>query len=173
MPSDDDGTIERPDASASSTQAAAGEERAESPAPSPSPPEQAPELQPGQPSQPHTDQAQHTDPQDAEKTNRADLTLGEVLAAPALNIMLDVPLEVAVEIGRVSLSLGEVVSLQPGMVVQLEKTPGEPLDLLVNGMPVARGEIVVVNDTFAFRVTEIIGHKDTARASDQQAGGGQ
>jgi flagellar motor switch protein FliN/FliY len=81
----------------------------------------------------------------------------DLAAAPALGLMLDVPLEVTVELDRVSLSLAEVLALQPGAVVQLNRIPGEPLDLLVNGCPVARGEILVVNDTFAFRVMEIVG----------------
>jgi flagellar motor switch protein FliN/FliY len=76
---------------------------------------------------------------------------------PALAAMLDVPLEVAVEVGRVALPLGDILALQPGAVVELERVPGEPLDLLVNGHPVAKGEIVVINDTFAFRVTQVIG----------------
>ncbi|MBC7286485.1 MAG: FliM/FliN family flagellar motor switch protein [Armatimonadetes bacterium] len=77
--------------------------------------------------------------------------------------MLDVPMEVTVEIDRVQLSLAEVLALQPGSVVQLSRVPGEPLDLLVNGRPVARGEIVVVNDVFAFRVVEIISRGSVAQ----------
>jgi len=97
------------------------------------------------------------EPQDKRGSDACAGSLGEVLDTPALPLMLDVPMEVTVEIDRVRLSLAEVLSLQPGAVVQLNRVPGEPLDLLVNGRLVARGEIVVVNDVFAFRVTEIVG----------------
>lgn len=92
-----------------------------------------------------------------------DESLASVLDTPALPLMLDVPMEVTVEIDRVQLSLAEVLALQPGSVVQLSRVPGEPLDLLVNGRPVARGEIVVVNDVFAFRVVEIISRGSVAQ----------
>jgi flagellar motor switch protein FliN/FliY len=70
--------------------------------------------------------------------------------------MLDLPLDATVELGRAELPLAQVLSLQHGSVIQLDRLPGEPLDLLVNGQLVARGEIVVLNDTFAFRITELV-----------------
>jgi|LSQX01.2.fsa_nt_gb flagellar motor switch protein FliN/FliY len=76
--------------------------------------------------------------------------------APNLEMMLDLPLDATVELGRAELPLAQVLSLQPGSVIQLDRLPGEPLDLLVNGQLVARGEIVVLNDTFAFRITELV-----------------
>jgi flagellar motor switch protein FliN/FliY len=76
--------------------------------------------------------------------------------APNLELMLDLPLDVSVELGHAELPLAHVLGLKAGSVVQLDRLPGEPLDLLVNGQLVARGEIVVLNDTFAFRVTDLI-----------------
>jgi flagellar motor switch protein FliN/FliY len=76
--------------------------------------------------------------------------------APNLELMLDLPLDVSVELGHAELPLAHVLGLKAGSVVQLDKLPGEPLDLLVNGQLVARGEIVVLNDTFAFRITDLI-----------------
>jgi flagellar motor switch protein FliN len=69
--------------------------------------------------------------------------------------MLDVPLRLTVELGRAELPLAEVLALKPGSVVELDRFPGEPLDLYANGRLVARGEIIVLNDIFGFRVTDI------------------
>jgi flagellar motor switch protein FliN len=86
----------------------------------------------------------------------------DVVAAPAddelrnLDLMLDVPLEVAVELGRAQMALAELLALGPGSVVELDRLPGEPIDMHVNGRLVARGEIVVVNETLGFRITEIV-----------------
>lgn len=72
-----------------------------------------------------------------------------------LAAMLDVPLHLTVELGRAELPLAEVLALKPGSVVELDRFPGEPLDLYANGRLVARGEIIVLNDIFGFRVAEI------------------
>ena len=104
--------------------------------------------------------------QEVDEAGAAVRSLGEVLDTPALPLILDVPMEVAVEVDRVQLPLAEVVSLQPGSVVQLSRVPGDPLDLLVNGRLVARGEIVVVNDVFAFRITEIVDARRTTQAAN-------
>lgn len=76
--------------------------------------------------------------------------------APNLDLLLDVPLEVTVELGRVRLPIREVLALGAGAVVELTKLAGEPLDVLVNGKPVARGEAVVVNEKFGVRLTEVV-----------------
>ena len=70
--------------------------------------------------------------------------------------MLDIPLEITVELGRATLSLAEVLALGPGSVIELERLPGEPLELLANGRLIARGEVVVLNESFGLRVTEIV-----------------
>lgn len=77
-------------------------------------------------------------------------------AAPNLDLMLDLPLDVTVELGRAELALAQVLELKTGSVVQLDRLPGEPLDLYVNDQLVARGEIIVLNETFAFRITDLI-----------------
>ena len=74
-----------------------------------------------------------------------------------LTAMLDVPLRLTVELGRADLPLCEVLALKPGGVVELDRFPGEPLELYANGRLVARGEIIVLNDIFGFRVTDIPG----------------
>jgi flagellar motor switch protein FliN/FliY len=68
----------------------------------------------------------------------------------------DVPVELAVEIGRTSMTIGETLALGPGSIVSLNRLAGEPVDLLVNGRPIARGEVVVVDEEFGLRVTEIV-----------------
>ncbi len=73
-----------------------------------------------------------------------------------LDLLLDVPLNVTVELGRSRLPIRELLALVSGSVLELSKLAGEPLDILVNGQPVARGEAVVVNEKFGVRLTEII-----------------
>jgi flagellar motor switch protein FliN/FliY len=68
----------------------------------------------------------------------------------------DVPVELAVEIGRTRMTIGETLALIPGSIVSLNRLAGEPVDLLVNGRPIARGEVVVVDEEFGLRVTEIV-----------------
>jgi len=75
----------------------------------------------------------------------------------ALEMMLDLPLDVTVELGRARMQLGEALGLQAGAIIELDRLPGEPLDLYVNERLVARGEVVVANDVLALRVTELIG----------------
>jgi len=71
-------------------------------------------------------------------------------------LLLDIPLEVTVEIGRTRLPLRTLLQLGAGSVIELAKLAGEPLDVLVNGKPIARGEAVMVNDKFGVRLTDVI-----------------
>ena len=73
-----------------------------------------------------------------------------------LDLLLDIPLDVSVELGRSRMSIQELLALNPGSVVELDKVAGEPLDILVNQRLVAKGEAVVVNDKFGIRITDII-----------------
>jgi len=72
-----------------------------------------------------------------------------------LEMLLDVPVEVSVELGRTRKLLREVMSLGPGSVVELDKTAGEPVEVFVNGYLVARGEVVVIDENFGIRICEI------------------
>jgi flagellar motor switch protein FliN len=69
----------------------------------------------------------------------------------------EVPVELAVEIGRTRMTIGETLGLGPGSIVTLDRLAGEPVDLLVNGRAIARGEVVVIGEEFGFRVTEVVG----------------
>jgi len=73
-----------------------------------------------------------------------------------LDMLLDVPLEVNVELGRTRMTIQDLLTLGPGSVIELDKVAGEALDILVNGRLVARGEAVVVNDKFGIRITDIV-----------------
>jgi flagellar motor switch protein FliN/FliY len=77
-----------------------------------------------------------------------------------LELILDVPLGVSVELGRVKMPVRQLLSLTAGSVVELAKLAGEPLDVLINGRAVARGEAVMVNDKFGVRLTEIVSQKE-------------
>ena len=73
-----------------------------------------------------------------------------------INLIMDVPLQVTVELGRTSKSIAEILDFSPGTIIELEKLAGEPVDVLVNGKFVAKGEVVVIEESFGIRVTEII-----------------
>jgi flagellar motor switch protein FliN/FliY len=67
-----------------------------------------------------------------------------------------VPVDLSVEIGRARMSVGETLELREGSVVTLDRMAGEPVDLLVNGKPIARGEVVVIDEQFGLRLTQVL-----------------
>ena len=73
-----------------------------------------------------------------------------------IDLIMDVPLEVTVELGRTSKSIKEILEFAPGTIVELNKIAGEPIDVLVNGKYVAKGEVVVIEESFGVKITEII-----------------
>jgi flagellar motor switch protein FliN/FliY len=73
-----------------------------------------------------------------------------------LGRVLDVPVELGVEIGRTTMTIGETLSLAPGSIVSLNRLAGEPVDLLVNGKVIAQGEVVVIDEEFGLRITDIV-----------------
>lgn len=77
-------------------------------------------------------------------------------AATPISLLSDVDMQVTVELGRTKLPVRELLSLQPGMVVELDRQAGAPIDVLVNGHLIARGEVVVLDEQFGLRITEII-----------------
>jgi flagellar motor switch protein FliN/FliY len=96
--------------------------------------------------------------------------LPEVRGVPMVNVprsldlIMDVSMRVTVELGRSSMTVEEVLSLGPGSVVELNKLAGEPVDVLVNEQLIARGEVVVVDENFGVRVTEIVSPRRRAHA---------
>ena len=83
-------------------------------------------------------------------------SMGAIAGNENINLIMDVPLQVTVELGRTSKSISEILEFSPGTIIELDKIAGEPVDVLVNGKFVAKGEVVVIEESFGIRVTEII-----------------
>ena len=77
-----------------------------------------------------------------------------------LDVILDIPVTISMEIGRTQLSIRNLLQLNQGSVVELDRFAGEPMDVLVNGTLVAHGEVVVVNEKFGIRLTDVISPAD-------------
>ncbi len=77
-----------------------------------------------------------------------------------MDLIMDVNLQVTVELGRTILKVRDVLELGPGAVVELDRHAGEPVDVVVNNKPIARGEVVVVDENFGVRITEIIDQEE-------------
>ena len=75
---------------------------------------------------------------------------------PTLDILKDIEVEVSVELGRISMPIGNVLQLVKGSVVELENLAGEPIDIMVNGLKIAQGEVVVIDEHFGVRITKMI-----------------
>jgi flagellar motor switch protein FliN len=73
-----------------------------------------------------------------------------------IGLLLEVPLSISVELGRTSLTIRELLALGQGSILQLDRHAGEPVDVLVNGKRLARGEVVVIDEDFGIRVTEVV-----------------
>lgn len=71
-------------------------------------------------------------------------------------VIMDIPVGLSVELGRTQMQVRDVMGLNPGTVIELEKKSDEPVDLYVNGRLVARGEVVIVNDSLGIKITEVI-----------------
>ena len=75
---------------------------------------------------------------------------------PDLDMILDIPVRLSMEVGNTSISIRNLLQLGQGSVIELDRLAGEPLDVLVNGTLIAHGEVVVVNDRFGIRMTDVI-----------------
>lgn len=80
----------------------------------------------------------------------------EMVSAESIGLIKDVPLEVTVELGRTSKSISDILEFAPGTIIELDKIAGEPIDVLVNGKFVAKGEVVVIEESFGVRIMEIV-----------------
>src|SRR5690606_658728 len=77
-----------------------------------------------------------------------------------LNLLLDIPLQITVELGRTKQKLEEILELTPGSIIELDKLAGEPVDVFVNSKLIAKGEVVVIDENFGVRITDIVSQKD-------------
>jgi len=80
-----------------------------------------------------------------------------------INFLLDIPIEVTVELGRTRMYIKDLLQLNQGSVIEFEKIAGEPMEILVNNRLVARGEVVVINEKFGIRLTDIISPTERIR----------
>jgi flagellar motor switch protein FliN/FliY len=96
---------------------------------------------------------------------------GAAQSSSDLERLGDVEVEVSVEIGRRRLTIAETLELAPGSLIALGRPAGDPVDLLVNGRRIGRGEVVVIDDEFGIRVTEVVSPRRRAESSRAAAGG--
>jgi len=80
----------------------------------------------------------------------------KVKATRDMDLLLDIPLNVKAELGRTKMSIKDILKLKIGTVVELAKLVGEPMEVYINGLLIARGEVVVVNEKFGIRITDVI-----------------
>jgi flagellar motor switch protein FliN/FliY len=83
----------------------------------------------------------------------------QAAGAADLDMVLDVPVELTVEIGRTTMTIRETLEMGPGSIVALDRMTGEPVDLLVNGQTIARGEVVAIDEEFGLRITHVVSPK--------------
>ena len=76
--------------------------------------------------------------------------------APNLDVIMDIPVNISMEVGTIEISIRNLLQLNQGSVIELDRLAGEPLDVLVNGTLIAHGEVVVVNEKFGIRMTDVI-----------------
>ena len=101
-------------------------------------------------------------------TNFANTGLNPNGAVNDLNMILDIPVQLTVELGRTRIPIKHILQLAQGSVVELDAMAGEPMDVLVNGYLIAQGEVVVVNDKFGIRLTDIVTPSERMRRLSKQ-----
>jgi len=131
------------------------------PAPAVAPPSPAPmpepQAQPMYYPPPQQAYAPPPIPQNVQAAQFQPLDYGDVYQQKEnMGIIMDVPLDVTVELGRTNKKISEILEFSPGTVIELDKLAGEPIDILVNGKFVAKGEVVVIDENFGIRITDII-----------------
>jgi flagellar motor switch protein FliN/FliY len=82
--------------------------------------------------------------------------LGEGGTTPDLDVILDIPVTISMEVGNTSIPIRNLLQLNQGSVIELDRLAGEPLDVLVNGTLIAHGEVVMVNEKFGIRLTDVV-----------------
>ncbi|MDR0652976.1 MAG: flagellar motor switch protein FliN [Synergistaceae bacterium] len=128
----------------------------------PQPPRPSPVAPPPQPQMPPRPQAP---PVDVKPVEFAQLGGADFAGSQGnLDLIVDIPVRITVELGRTRKTIGEVLALGPGSVVELNKMAGEPVDVLVNGKLIARGEVVVIDESFGIRVTEVVSKAERIRS---------
>ncbi len=93
---------------------------------------------------------------DGDQSAGPTTSVGGGVDNPDLDVVLDIPVTISMEVGSTKISIRNLLQLNQGSVIELERLAGEPLDVLVNGTLIAHGEVVVVNEKFGIRVTDVI-----------------
>ncbi|MDH5656625.1 MAG: flagellar motor switch protein FliN, partial [Spirochaetia bacterium] len=88
--------------------------------------------------------------------------------SPNMNLLMDVQMNLTVELGRTKMYIKEILSLGEGSIIELDKLAGEPVDLLVNGKLIAKGEVVVIDENFGVRVTDIVSPIERLKAQKKE-----
>jgi len=101
--------------------------------------------------------------------DEAPVAGGLVNGAGDLRRLSNVPVDLAVEMGRTRMTVGETLELREGSIITLNRMAGEPVDLLVNGTAIARGEVVVIDEQFGLRITDILGDGASSAAAGPDA----
>ena len=83
--------------------------------------------------------------------------------APDLDVILDIPVTISMEVGNTSIPIRNLLQLNQGSVIELDRLAGEPLDVLINGTLIAHGEVVMVNDKFGIRLTDVVSPSERIR----------
>lgn len=89
---------------------------------------------------------------------------GDTGEARNIDLLMDVNLPISIELGRTKMTISDILSLGPGSVVELSKLAGEPVDVMVNYKPVARGEVVVIDENFGVRITQLLTPEERLRS---------
>ncbi|WLD57016.1 flagellar motor switch protein FliN [Salinispirillum sp. LH 10-3-1] len=105
---------------------------------------------------------------DAEEEGAARAPLEELMdeskgpgqSSPDLDVILDIPVSIAMEVGRTDIPIRNLLQLNQGSVIELDRLAGEPLDVLVNGTLIAHGEVVMVNEKFGIRLTDVVSQQE-------------
>jgi flagellar motor switch protein FliN/FliY len=129
------------------------------------------DLNEKQTEQPAAEYIQHEETQQAEPVHvpvdvqPASFSEFEHVSSPQgdsrnLDMLLDIPLQVTVELGRTKRTVQEILALSSGSIIELDKLAGEPVDILINSKLIAKGEVVVIDENFGVRVTDIISQRD-------------
>lgn len=133
------------------------------------------EIQPNRPIRQEAPQKSKVEEERSANTQNQNITVKSVEFHPlqeeavfsppsSLDLILDVPLEVTVELGRTEKTVEEILEISSGTIIELDKMAGEPADILVNGKLIAKGEVVVIDENFGVRITEIINSFDRVKS---------
>ena len=103
-----------------------------------------------------SDDKPDVEPVDLEEFDTPKDNESVVEGRPDLDVILDIPVSISMEVGRTAITIRNLLQLNQGSVIELDRLAGEPLDVLVNGTLIAHGEVVVVNEKFGIRMTDVI-----------------